>query len=426
MGVNLFVTLWLARQLGPESFGTLSYLLAVVMLAAPLAALGLNALITRELVESPDQEAKIMATAGLLRLVGATSGFLLIALWATLGSGFTSSIERYALVILAACNIASALQLVEFFFQAKVAARYVVKLRTTLTIIFATLKLFAAWQYGTLVSVSIVFAAEFLALGVGFYWLYYFYGKNRGDYPQQAGFQWRLFDFTYAKGLLKQSVWLILSGLAAAFYLKIDQVMLASMVNHQAVGEYAVAVRLSEVWYFFAEALVISFFPMLLTLKKQSNGTYEQRLQSLCDGLFISALILAVFVGFTATPVITFLFGDAYAASGTILSIHIWAGVFVFMRALASKWLIAERLLVFSLVSHGLGAVINLLANILLIPKWGGEGAAIATVISYATASYIAFWFSPATRPLAMVMTRSLWLPFTAGYRYWSVVARRI
>lgn len=416
MFTNLLVTVWLARQLGPETFGTLSYLLAVVMLAAPLAALGLNALVTRELVENPLKETQIMATAAAMRVLGACAGFMLIAAWAVFGSGFENRAEQVALLILAVCNIANAFQLVEYFFQAKTASKYVVKMRVTVVVVFAGVKLLVAWLYASLFVMAVVFAAEFFALGIGFYLLYRSYSP--------PGIQWRAVDWGYASKLLRQSVWLILSGLAAAFYLKIDQVMLATMVDHEAVGVYAVAVRLSEVWYFFAEALVVSFFPMLLTAKALSSTNYYAKLQRLCDALFAAALLLALGVAWLAQPAITLLFGEAYIASAAILTIHIWAGVFVFMRALASKWLIAEGLLVFSLVSHGIGAIINFVANLLLIPYWGAEGAAVGTVISYAAASYFAFWLAPSTRPLAKVMTRSILLPFTLGYRYWPVAKR--
>jgi PST family polysaccharide transporter len=117
--------------------------------------------------------------------------------------------------------------------------------------------------------------------------------------------------------------------------------------------------------------------------------------------------------------VIPVLFGEAYRDSALLLSIHVWAGAFVFMRALVSKWLIAEHLLKFSLISHGLGSVINITANYLLIPSFGGVGAAYATVLSYAVASYLTFWLHPSTIPIAKIMSRSLILPLTLGKRYW-------
>ena len=50
MGVGLLVVIWLARYFGPEQFGQLNYLISFVALLVPFSALGLNALVTRELV----------------------------------------------------------------------------------------------------------------------------------------------------------------------------------------------------------------------------------------------------------------------------------------------------------------------------------------------------------------------------------------
>jgi PST family polysaccharide transporter len=85
-----------------------------------------------------------------------------------------------------------------------------------------------------------------------------------------------------------------------------------------------------------------------------------------------------------------------------------------------SRWLLAEDLLRFSLVTHLSGAVMNVALNLLLIPGYGAVGAAVATVISYACAGWLALFFSARTRPMGLMMARALLLPLRwrdlAGY----------
>lgn len=416
MGVNLLVTLFLARQLGPETFGTLSYLLALVLLIGPLAALGLNALVTRELVEKPEREQEIMATAGGMRWLGALAGTALLVGWSLIDSSLADPETRMALIVLAVAYSLHAFQIVEFYFQAIVAHRYVAMMRVATILVFATLKIWAAFVTQDLTLVAGLFAAEFAVFGLGYVLIYRW---------KSFGFSFRSFNLNYGWELLRQSFWLILSGIAAIVYLKIDQIMLGSMVGHEEVGIYAVAVRLSEVWYFFATALVASFFPMLLKLRDSDLARYQSRLQALSDSLFGAAVLLAILITFVAHWLVNLLFGEAYAAAAIILMIHIWAGVFVFMRALVSKWLIAERLLKFSLVSQGAGAVVNIAANLVLIPLYAGTGAAVATVISYAVASYFAFWLCSATRPIASIMTQSFLHPLRGILGVWRLLIRR-
>jgi PST family polysaccharide transporter len=76
-----------------------------------------------------------------------------------------------------------------------------------------------------------------------------------------------------------------------------------------------------------------------------------------------------------------------------------------------SRWLLAEDLLRFSLVTHAAGALVNVALNLVLIPRHGAFGAAWATVISYASAGWLALFLSARTRPLGWMMARALLLP---------------
>ena len=82
------------------------------------------------------------------------------------------------------------------------------------------------------------------------------------------------------------------------------------------------------------------------------------------------------------------LYGEEYREAGQVLMIHIWAGVFVFLGVASSKWFISEGLQNYSTFNTIVGAVANVLLNLLLIPAYGIYGAAIATVLSYAMAAY--------------------------------------
>jgi len=264
----------------------------------------------------------------------------------------------------------------------------------------------------------IVILLEPVLIGLGFYIAFKLYQKRVNGSSENK--RWQP-NKQYAIELLKESRWLIMSGFMAVIYLKVDLLMLGQLTNVEQVGFYAVAARLSEVWYFFPGALVASFFPKLLKLKKakeeEKQEGYNQQLQKLCDYLFGAALILAITVSFAADFIIVLLFGEQYQPSAALLQIHIWAGIFIFMRALLSKWLIAEHLLKFSLLTHGIAAVVNVSLNYYWIPLYGAQGAAWATLISYATSSYFVLWLNKSTRVMAWIMTKSLYFPLRIIYQ---------
>jgi O-antigen/teichoic acid export membrane protein len=158
-------------------------------------------------------------------------------------------------------------------------------------------------------------------------------------------------------------------------------------------------------------ALMGALFPVLWS-RRSDAAAYSRSLQGSLDALVAMSLTLAVLVQFIGGPLVELLFGARFAASAPVLQIHIWAGVFIFMRALLSRWLLAEDLLRFSLVTHVTGAVMNVVLNLLLIPRYGAVGAAIATVIAYACAGWLALFLSPRTRPMGWMMAKALVLPF--------------
>lgn len=83
-------------------------------------------------------------------------------------------------------------------------------------------------------------------------------------------FSWSV-NFSLAKNLLKDSWPLMLSGKAISIYMKTDQVMIKNMLDAKAVGNYAVAVRISEAWCFIPMAITSSVFPAIINAKKISE-----------------------------------------------------------------------------------------------------------------------------------------------------------
>src|SRR5690606_29446254 len=215
-----------------------------------------------------------------------------------------------------------------------------------------------------------------------------------------------------ARELFAQGWLIYLGALFAVINIKVDQVMLRWLGDPELVGAYAVAAQLSETWYFVPTAIVATFFPKLIELRNKNEKEFYLRLQQLLDFLCVMAVVVALLMTWCGKWLIMFFFGADYAASAAVLVIHIWAAVFIFMRAAFSRWILIEGLLVFSLVTQGLGALVNVVLNFFLIPSFGAEGAAYATLISYAVSSYVSLVFYDKSRRIFWLMTKSFVSPF--------------
>jgi O-antigen/teichoic acid export membrane protein len=217
--------------------------------------------------------------------------------------------------------------------------------------------------------------------------------------------------------LLRQAWPLMFTSLAIIVYMKIDEVMLRHLAGPAAVGIYAAAAKLSEVWYFLPTALGSSLLPALLRARAADAAGYEQRLQQYYDLSAAAAYALSIPVALAAPWIVRLAYGAEFAAAGPILAVHIWSSIFVFLGVARGQWLVNEGLQKFYLGATAAGAVANILLNLVFIPRWGGLGAAIATVVSYALAAWLASYFHPEVRATAAMQTRALLIPFL-GWRY--------
>lgn len=371
MAVTFFVGVYVARYLGPSNFGLLSYAASFVGLFATISTLGLDNIVVRELVKDEKKRDELLGTTFVLKIIGSILVLIIIviAVRFTNNDNFTNLL----IFIIVIGTIFQSFNVINFYFQSKVLSKYTVYAQIFSSIICAAIKLVLIYFNMSLIYFVIVSLLQSIILASGFIIIYI---KQKSSL-----FNWRI-NLGLAKRLLKDSWPLMLSGITISIYMKIDQVMIKNMLDAKAVGNYAVAVRLSEVWYFIPMAITSSVFPAIINAKKISEKLYYERLQKLYDLMVWLAIGVALPMTFLANDIITLLFGVQYQYAVNVLRIYIWASVFVFLGVATGKYLIAENYTKISFLRTFMGAIINITLNIMLIPKFGINGAAIATVLS--------------------------------------------
>lgn len=373
MGVGLLVGVWVARYLGPEKYGLLNFALAFVGLFGAIATLGLQGIMVRDIVRKAEDASVILGTGFLLRVLGGLTAFcLMLAVISYLRPD--DVLVKTIVAIFGFMQVIKAKEVVKYWFESQVQSKFVVWVENSVFLVISGVKVAMILLNATLMAFVWAAFAEALLVAV---LLFAVYGWKIGGLST-----WK-FDFKRAKTMLRDSWPLILSGIAVAIYLKIDQIMLGQMVGDEAVGVYSAAVRISEIWYFVPMAIVASVFPAIIEAKKKSEQLYYQRFQRLFDLMVWMAIAVALPLTFLSTWLVVLLFGQEYAQSGTVLAIHIWAALFVFLGVAGSRWYLTENRQILNLQRVSLGALSNVLLNYLMIPKYGVIGSAYATVISY-------------------------------------------
>lgn len=400
MGVGLFVGVWVARYLGPENFGTLGYAQAFVALFATFASLGLDNIVVRDIVNEPGCRDETLGTAYTLRLLGGvftTVVCLTVIYLIRPGDALTF----YLVGIIAVGTIFQSFNVIDFWFSSQVESKYTVYAQNTAFIIISIVKVLLILNKAPLIAFAWAALSEIVIGSLGLIIFYRFNGYSMRKWYASS---------SRARELLIQSWPLMLSGLAIMIYMKIDQVMLGQMLGEFSVGIYTAAVKLSEVWYFIPTAIVASVTPAIYSAKKISETLYYQRLQKLFNIIVVIAYGVALTMTFFSGWLIHLLFGNEYISAGPVLAIHIWSAVFVFIGVARNVFIISEGLMKFSFVTTIIGAIVNIAANILLIPLYGPLGAAVATLVSYVIASYFGGFFYSKTFRITVMITYSLLL----------------
>jgi O-antigen/teichoic acid export membrane protein len=397
MAVSLFVGIYVARYLGPERFGLLSYALSFVGIFVALATLGLDEVVVRELIKTPEQREKILGTSFLLKLVGT------LLMWAAILVAIPlteNDLQTNILIIIIAFGVFfQAFNVIDLSFQAEVKSKYVVHAQFIQLIVSSTIKIILIVNEAPLIWFASVFFLDAIVLALGLVFTY-LHNSNKI-------FSWK-WSYETSKHLLHDSWPLIFAGIVVSVYMKIDQLMIKEMLGAKEVGLYAAAVKLSEAWYFIPIAIASSLYPAIINARDYQKEVYYQKIQNLFDLMVWIAVSIALPTTFLTTLVVEFLYGKEYLGSSSVLIIHIWTAVFVFLGVASSKYLLAENFIKKTFYRTFIGALLNIIMNYYLIGIIGIQGAAISTLVSHFFAAYFYDILDKDLRIMFIMKTKSL------------------
>ena len=385
--VTLVVWGAVIRYLGPEQFGVFSYALSYVFLFGMLADLGMETILVKDLVERPGDRPVLLGSAFLLRFSGAGAACVLILL--SFCFWVHEPLTRMAIVFMALRLFFAPFSNIDSFFQSKVMSKYTVYAQLMSLVSTSVLCLAFVYGHKPLFYFVGVAVAEAAVAAAGFV---YFYRRVQDD-------RW-ICDVNVMRHLLSRSWPLVIMGFAIAVYMRLDQLMIQHMLGNAAVGQYAVAVRVSEAFYFIPMIVTTSLFPAIVQARMKGPDVYHARLRALSSLLVWVSLGLVGLFMIGAKALIQLFFGPEYMPAVGVLMLHIWASVFVFLGVLRGKWAVNEHLQNLIMIYTVLGALINVGLNLLWIPLWGIQGAALATVAAQGFAATFSNLLHPKTRPM--------------------------
>jgi O-antigen/teichoic acid export membrane protein len=394
---GLFVGILVARYLGPKDYGLMNYVISYVTLFSILANFGLDNIEIRELSKSQVRKETILGTAFRIRLIFSFVTILLVS--CTL---FLFESDRFTVLmvlIYSSSLILSTLNVIRNYFTSIVLNEYVVKTEITRTLTGAVIKIFLLYYHFSLDWFIAASAFDFLLVASGYLF----------SYKVKVGsiLDWK-YDKKIAKHLIRESFPLLLSGTAIIIYQKIDQVMIRNMIDNAAVGQFAVASKITELAIFIPMVIAQTVTPLLVKAHQENLQLYRKKRQQFMDMMVWIAIGISMIIFFSASPAIRILYGAKYLGAIPVLQIMAWKTVFVALFASSGQIIIIENIQKFAVMRNIIGCFVSVILNFVLIPRYGIIGSALATIFTMSFSGYFSHFFIKPFKFLFRMQSNSL------------------
>lgn len=367
------IVIYAARLLGAESWGAFSYALGIATFLTTFSDIGINALITKEASRNPELKDQYLATAFFTKL----------AILAVLIAGviiffpYLTKIEESAAImpiLIFVFAFDSLRDLGSALSRAlqKMEIEAIVHLFTNFAIVALG---FLFLYFGR---TSFALAAAY-AIGSGLGLIVILYALREHFYNLFGNFA-----ASRIKEILATAWPFGLMSLMGVIMLNTDIIMIGWLRSAADVGYYSAAQKPIQLLYVLPALLASSVFPIMTRLVKIQVEKAKELLEKMVAFTMIMALPIALIGVIFANPIISFLFGAEYAPSTSVFQILMATILIVYPSTLIGNAIFAYDQQKNFVLFVAIAALGNVFFNLLLIPHWGIEGAAISTIITQA------------------------------------------
>lgn len=377
--VSIATAMILTRYLGPDGYGRYNTAIGFVGLLSVLGDLGVYHILVRELSQKPQRQREVLANVFTWRLISSALVLLVIAL-----AGWFMPYEKVvklAIIIEAARN---SIYVLRTFFTSLPQINLRLDLsawgemigRGSFLLIVVLTALFH-W------SLLVLFVLLFFTTALETVWMFFSFRKLGG----QLRLGW---DSKFLRAFLADSLVLGFAYILGNMHFRLDTVLLSLMKPAQDVGIYSAAYRIFQTFVMLPAVFITVVYPRFAELAQKNQ--WADFFRTSLNMLWLAAWPLAIFIFLYAPYMVKIIGGESFSESVMPLWLLAFAIIGGFMYAGFSQMAVALKRQKQVVLVAGVAVFINLFLNLILIPVYSYNGAALATLISEFSA-FILFAF---------------------------------
>lgn len=376
--IGFIYTVYIARYLSVEEFGVLSLAIALISVLGVFVDFGLNILMTREIARDRTSAHRyidnIFSIKFILILIVIPLTILIINM-----VGYSQKTVNVIYILLLSFIFTTFSTMLYSFFQSYENLKY----QSTSVILSSVLILFGVFIaiYYKFNVVGIAFVYSVVALII---FIYNLIVSHKTFFLPRIGR-----DKAFCKNIIPLALQFGLISVFSTIYVWVDSLMLSFMQGPEAVGLYNVSYRIVLILLFVPIVINTAIFPVMARLYESSKNSLRKIVSKYFKFMILIGIPLGTGTTILSNKIILLIFGSQYSPSIPALQILVWATVFTFISAAFVQLFqsINKQMIVTKITFIGL--VLNIILNLILIPKISFIGASIDTLITELTVAIL-------------------------------------
>lgn len=368
--ISLIVGVLMARYLGSSDFGLINYVSTITSMFLPIAQLGQQSIIVKEIVTSDENDNIVLGSSMFICFLSSLACYILCLIVVYI-------INYNEIDTIICCALYSIIlffestQLIIYWFQAKLLSKYasIISLIAYLLMILyrVILLCFKSKVYFFALSYSI----DLLFISIFSYIIYHNITNKR-----------LMISKNKCKSLFNRGKHFIIPGMLVTLLSQTDKVMLKNMINNSAIGIYAIAMACASMTSFIFVPIIDSLRPNTLEKINKSFDSFNNSIVELYSIIIYLGIIVGLLMCLFSNVIVQFIYGNEYINASSVLVIVIWHTIFSYVGAVRDIWIIGYNKQYILTPLNIIGVLLNIILNYFFIKYFGICGAAFATLIS--------------------------------------------
>lgn len=380
--LSFSLLLIMARHWGAARLGEFSTVLAFFMLLQHLPLLGLHLPVARRIAAAPDDTAGQAVNALLLALPVAV---VLVFAFGFLGQAWYPPSMQAAFWLIGAACLPTAFTVVgEAVLTGRECMKAVAGIYMVENVSRVAVGLLLVYSGAGLTQVITAFVLARIGAAAVFWRMAGLKRLCRGGVPGAGAL---------AELVRRVPVFFAIMVLSVGFG-RLDTIVLSKMGTMRDVGLYTPALRVYELAVMVPSMLAYVIYPMFSRYYGQSQDRFDSLSVQLVRAILLVGVPLVLLAAYLSTPVMTAMFGAQYARTGSVLHVLSFAVLFVALDQLLTVVLLSGHHEGIDLKVIGIAFVAYAVLLVVLIPRFGIQGAGVATLAAAAARLLIRFAYA--------------------------------